>query len=347
MTRDRARGVRRPRGQWYVSDVIRFALVVPLLTASVAAATPRETMVVALEALGHVPTTLAPLTPDTAELGLAQLGPPLHEVGALWGLHVAELGADLLLRTGYRFARGALPEGSRIGSAVAERYGLDAVPLGLGLRSRLLPFRVQLLLGFDAGGTIVHARYTRAGGDAVRGGWSWTWEGRLLAGAELAVWEWLSAALYVEGRLGQALVVERAPDIDPTGIGIGLSLSARFARPTGAPASAEPGTHDGTDLKEYSTVGPSRLDQAFALIREADEKAKRRDFIAAEDLYRRALGLLPLDAETQRNVAAPVHVDWARTLVEIGRSADARAALRKALEIAPDFAAARQMLEGL
>jgi tetratricopeptide (TPR) repeat protein len=142
-------------------------------------------------------------------------------------------------------------------------------------------------------------------------------------------------------------MVERGPDVEPTGIGFGLALVATVTPAAlSSLASADGEVEDGR-LRDYGPAPSDGLEVAFALIRDGDEAAKKRDFIKAEDCYRRGLGRLPQDGETQRNVAAPVHVDWARALVEIGRTAEARRALDRALEIVPEFEAARLMLERL
>lgn len=331
---------------YFVSLAIALALVV---TPASAPARQIDRLFLSVETIGHIPKTLDRLTDNTERLSLSALKPILHETGIIYGVGVTELSSQIVMRIAYRFASGNFPPDSFIGNAGVSRYALSGVPLSVGWRMTFLPYRVRALLGVDAGGAFTHMRYERIDAGPVDSGWAWAWEIRGIGGVHVDIWQWLSARVFVEGRYGRAVVVTQGPEYSPSGLGIGIAIAATFDRPKAKALAAKPiDTGDDDDsLREYSSLGASRIDHAFEVIRQADEAVKRRDFIDAEALYRRGVHLLPRDEETRRNVEVPVRVDWARCLIDVGRTDEAIRALDEALSIDPNHPAARRLRSSL
>jgi len=158
--------------------------------------------------------------------------------------------------------------------------------------------------------------------------------------------------IFAEAGYSQALEVLHAPTVDPTFFGFGFAVAARFNRPEPGALTQEPVLDgDAGDeeplLADHGPAGDSRLARASALIRQADEKMRRRDFIEAERLYREGVGRLPHDPLTRQNLEVPVRIDWAKVLVEVGRRDDARMVLQEALRIAPTDEVAKALLDEL
>ncbi|MBI3178106.1 MAG: hypothetical protein HYZ27_00505 [Deltaproteobacteria bacterium] len=310
-----------------------------------AALDPIDRVVLEAEVDGHIPAELATVSDSTRTLELEALGLPVQGARVGYGIGVTLLASEILLRTGYRFARGDLPQGSVIDSLPAESYAFDAVPVTAAWQATLLPYRFRLLVGAEAGGQMARLSYRAE--ENLTSGWTWRFElsGRL--GVHADILPWLGVRLFAQARWAQPVAVTHAPTLDLTGVGFGLSVAANFDRPKPGALSAPKLEEDEDLLRDYDSLGPSRLDEAFALIREGDEKRGRRDYIAAEDLYRRAVKLLPRDALTRRNVEAPVRIDWAACLKEIGRAHEAKTVLEEALKIDPQNARARAALRAL
>jgi tetratricopeptide (TPR) repeat protein len=250
------------------------------------------------------------------------------------------------MRAGYRFAAGQFPDGSGFGSHDVSGYSLASVPLTIGWRMTFLPYRVRPVLGVDGGGAFTRLRYDLVDENPVESDWLWTWELRGVVGVHVDVWEWLVARLIVEGRYAGGVFMPQGPEYSATGVGIGLAVAASFDRHEASSfAAAEPRDQGGGDgaLRQYQRLGEPRLDRAFELVRQGDDAVARRNYVDAERFYRRAIGIMPRDPETRRNVEAPVRVDWARTLIETGRFAQAREVLDAALAIDPENRRAREL----
>ncbi len=323
-----------------LSMALRTALGVLLVAVPARAALdPIDRLVLEAEFDGHIPAKLPAIDDGTRTLQAESLGIPLAAVRLSYGIGVTPLASEIVLRTGYRFARGDLPEGSVIDSLPATSYAFAAVPVSAAWQATLLPYRFRILVGTEVGGQM--ARLSYGGAEDLRSGWTWRFEmsGRL--GVHTEILPWLGVRLFAQARWAQPVAVAHAPSLDLTGIGFGLSVAASLGRPKPGALSAPKVEADEELLRDYDTLGPSRLDEAFALIRDGDQARGRRDFVAAEELYRRAVKLLPRDDETRRNVEVPVRVDWAACLGEIGRAREAKTVLEEALKIDPKNAGAR------
>jgi tetratricopeptide (TPR) repeat protein len=317
---------------------------VALVAAALAGAGEVDRLVVALETAGHLPGALEATTESTESIPLGATAPAVHEITAAYGIAVRELASELLLRVGYGWADGALAAGSVIGNAPGERYAVRAVPLSVGWRATFLPYRVRPLVGVDAGGRFLDVEYRRTGAAPVASGWSFVLGLRGLVGLHADVTKMLAARLFFEARWSRDAQVDGAPDLDLSGFGAGLAVVATFDRPELAPPGPV-SDDEAPALRDYGDAGPSRLSQASEVIRQADDAARARRFIEAEALYRKGVSLLPRDPETRRNLEAPVLVDWARTLVEIGRSEEAKRVVEQALEIDPRLESAQKLLD--
>jgi hypothetical protein len=254
------------------------------------------------------------------------------------------------MRAGYRFADGSFADGSSIGSHQVSGYRLASVPLTIGWRLTFLPYAIRPLIGVDGGGAFTRLRYDLVDESPIESDWLWTWEVRGVAGVHVDVWEWLVARLVIEGRYASGVFMSQGPEYSATGLGIGLAIAASFDRPSASSlAAAPPADRDEEDgeLRRYDRPGKSPLDRAFELVRQGDRALARHDFIAAERHYRRAVRMMPRDQETRRNVEVPVRVDWARALIETGRSAEARETLDTALGIDPENTKALELRQQL
>lgn len=299
------------------------------------------------EGMGHVP---APLTAD-GRATLGQTHPWLHEVALAYGVGIGQLGSDVLLRVGYRFGHADLltpthdPGGTAAG--LGDSIDLTACPISLGWRLTLLPYPVRPLLGLDVGGALSSLQVSRPGQTPTPADWRWGWGVRGIAGVHWDLAAHVGLRGFVEARWAQAVLSQGTADVAMSGFGAGLAILVSMDR-VGSAAWAAPGPSAPPLLKDYGTAD-TRLERAFVPIRAADEARNRGDFVAAERFYAEGIGLLPQDAETRRNVEIPVRLDWARTLVQVGRRYDALAVVDAALAIDPRNHAAvslRQKLTG-
>ncbi len=304
---------------------------------------------IGIEVNGHVRGSAARIDGDTQSVALSNMGPMAHETALSFGIGIPDVAGELVLRIGYGFASGSLPAGSIIGGAETTGYSLSAVPVTMGWRTITAPWLVRFLVGVDLGGQVARMSFDSPDRAQLGGGRSWCFGGRAVAGVHVDVWEFIGVRLYAEGRLSQELAVKEGPDVGLNLFGFGLAVVAapeQLARASlGAPVDTSAAAdRDGEPMLDDAD---SALSRAAAIIREADEAKARRDFIAAEELYRRGVPLLPRDPDTRRNLEVPVRVDWAKVLVEVGRSRDAREVLREAQKIKPDDRDVRALLEEL
>ncbi|MBI5511137.1 MAG: hypothetical protein HY903_20440 [Deltaproteobacteria bacterium] len=299
-----------------------------------------------LDTSAHWPQALAAPTPTTSTISFSAVRPVLHEVGVLYGVGSRSLAGDVVMRSGYRFAQGSLPPASKIGNADGDRYALNAVPILFGWHMTFLQARVRPLLALEAGGLVSKLEYGRVGDAPLSSGWAWCFSARGGVGAEVAVWEYLTARVVLQGEWTEAAAAAHGPGLSMSHLGVGVGLVARPPLLGRGDASAV--ADDDTGLRDYEGGGAvGRAADAAALIRAGDAAVKKRDFIAAEDRYRRGVAALARDPETRRNVELPVRLDWARVLVEVGRGADAAVVLTEGLEIDPANPRIRAALDDL
>jgi hypothetical protein len=323
-------------------------ILVPLVFPGLVAARPKPPMVLGLELNGHVPGGVGTVDRDTQSLALSDLGPFVHETAISAGVGFPELDLELALRLGWGFAFGSLPKGSVVGGADTVGYSLSAVPIAMGGRMLLgpAPWPFRFLLGGELGGQVVRMKY-----------WSWRFGGRLYGGVHADVWQNLGVRLYAEGRFSQKLGMSVGPDVRLGLFGFGLAVvmalepkpSRAQPEPTVAGEAARGQTDGAPAPATNATDAPDAaasvsIELASATIRQADKAKARRDYVAAERLYREGVRQLPQDPETRRNLEVPVRVDWAKTLIEVGRSDDAMDVLREALQINPEDPAARALI---
>jgi hypothetical protein len=299
----------------------------------------------AVDTSAHWPSSLAPEDASSENLSLSQLRPVVHEAAFLYGVGTKALRGDVVMRLGYRFATGAFPPGSRIGNSAATGYSLEAVPIAVGWQMTLLDTPVRPVLDVEGGGSVGRVGFDRATEARVSSGWKWCWGLRAGIGAHVDVWQWIGVRLLLSGEWSQELWMDRGPALSMSHVGLTLAV---VARPPLEPAAGTPAPADKELIREYTPAeGAGRMSDAFTVIREGDQAARRRDFIAAEASYRKGVDLLPRDHETRVNVEVPVRADWARALIEIGRATEAVLVITEALRIDPASPRAQAIVEVL
>jgi hypothetical protein len=329
----------------FVRPLCWLALAGSLLGPHESRAAQLDNLFFAVDTTAHWPGSLAPEDASSGSLSLAQLRPVVHEAAFLYGVGTRILHGDVIMRLGYRFATGAFPRGSRIGSADVTFYSLSAVPIAVGWQMTLLDTPVRPVMDVEAGGSIASVGFDQLVEPRVESGWKWCWALRAGVGAHADVWEWVGVRLMVGGEWSRELWMERGPALSMSHVGLTLAV---VARPPVKAAAEKPAPADKELIREYTPVqSAGRMNDAFAAIREGDLSMRRRDFIAAEASYRKGVGLLPRDSETQKNVEVPVRADWAKALIEVGRAPDAAEVITEALRIDPASTRAAAVVDEL
>ncbi|MCK5688128.1 tetratricopeptide repeat protein [Myxococcota bacterium] len=333
-----------------LSVIIACAFIATPVSSALAAEI--DAMVFEASLFGHFPSSLSTVNRNTDKISLGELSPFLHELQLGYGTSLPNLKSELLFVSGYRYAGADLPSGSILSNKGAETYKLTGIPVLLTLRGGFIPIPILNTLNISFGGTAQKIDYTLVDGESLGGEWGWSWGLRAGVGASMDVGDDLKARLFFQGRLESKLNVDHAPSFSGTGVEVGLSISWRLPRETIEQINfrKEQAKSSDSNLKSFTTdetQSKSRLDRAFEIIREADNAKDIGDYIAAAQLYRRGIGLLPRDPETRKNVEAPVRIDWAWCLYETEQRDKAREVLIEALELDPELKNADELRQRL
>lgn len=306
------------------------AFVLAVLAPASAAAVGDETdgISLSLELGGHFGAGPDEIDRTDASLDFHTLGPPIDEIAVAFGATVEELASELALRIGYGFASGDTGDVS---------YSVTRIPLTLSWRAALFGGKLRPLLGVDVGAMWTGVRYEGAFASDAGLGLSFTLRG--LVGGDFAVGERSSLRAFLQYRLDPSRTVVGGPNLDADGVAFGLGYVIRLGRPERSDER-----RDRALRSEGTTSG---LDEAFEWIRRGDEAARRGDAVGAERAYAQGIELLPRDQETRENVEAPVRVDWAKQLLEVGRRDEAIEVLLVAKEISLEPKKINRMLRRL
>jgi len=314
-----------------------------VLLARHAAAEEIEKLTFGLEVSGHLPGDAPLLVEGDKRIDATDLSPPVHTFALTYGVVLPTISSELLLRTGYRFASGSFPEGSIIRSQTITGYSLSAVPVGIGWRMVIAPSWIRFFAGAGIGLTFANFTYE---GSGLANGWHTQVYLRGLIGIHLGFGDSWGIRLFGEGLLQSDLDMAPAPTVSFDGLGAGATLVIEVDRPE--PGSmATPEESGEPMLRDFGHNAAGGMEAASALIREADDAARIRDFIRAEELYREGVHKLPRDPRTRRNLEVPVRIDWAKALIEIGRSTDAREVLLEAQRIEPGNPQVQELLDSI
>ena len=310
-----------------------------------ALATQFDRLFFSVDTFAHIPKTLAADATASGALELAELRPVAQDVSLVYGVGTEALHGDVVMRLGYRFARGDFPTGSIVGNATVTRYALNGVPIFAGFQATILDTRVRPFFDVEAGGTYAEVTYDRDQIASLASGWSWCWGLKAGIGAHVDIWEWVAVRLSVGGEWSQELWLEHGPSMSMTTLGINLAV---VARPPLRPTVASDAIDEKEPIRQYTPLTDGgRMADAFVAIRAGDDAMRRRDFIAAEASYRKGVQLIPHDTESRRNIEAPVRADWARALIEVGRAQEAVDVITEALRIDPQSSHAQAIVEEL
>lgn len=304
--------------------MLRAVFAVILFSPSLALAVGNETdgISVGLEFGGHFGTGPGNLSRTQEDVSFGELGPPIDEIAVTFGATVDELASELALRLGYGFA-----QGSADSDAGDVDYAIRRIPVTLAWRAALLSGPVHPLIGADLGGLWTSGRYEGAfNGESGTG---FGFSARFLAGVDLDAGPRTRLRAFAQYRLDPDRAIPGGPDLSGSHVGFGLGAVFRFDRP-------EPDEGPGGRLALNDASDDRNAEDAYALIRRADELARAGRAVEAERAYAQGVRRLPRDRQTRENVEVPVRVDWARQLVKVGRRSDALSVLEAAIAITPE-----------
>jgi hypothetical protein len=115
---------------------------------------------------------------------------------------------------------------ARVGVVLADRSGVLAFPITLGMRWTPLDFWLRPLLGVDMGGYFSQSRGERAQG--APSGLDWTWSARALAGVEVRLGSLVALRLHADAGWAQTPGAVATRDYVFSGLGAGAEVLFRW-----------------------------------------------------------------------------------------------------------------------
>jgi len=313
-------------------------LIAGVLTASTAFATSEpDRIILGIEGIVHLAGQDPLVEPSTKALKLTDVSPPFGEASVFYGIRNSPLGLDINFKTGWRVSSVSLQPKSTVHNLSTRTITYTGIPITVGAQLQFFSYRIKPFLSLDAGGSLGKVEYQFTDSTTAESEWGFTWEAQLSGGVQAQALEWLDIRVFARGIASEQLQPSFPPALDSSGLYFGTTLVFSLPMPTRSPrpsSSAETDENGEPLLKDYSAIS-NAANSAYEWIRKGDQARRERRYIESESHYRKAIALMPRRLDVQVNLEVPVRVDWARVLREIGRSAEAIAVIKRALDIDP------------
>ena len=309
------------------------------------AASDPDRIILGIEGIGHLAGQTPLVEPSTKTLKLPDISSPFGEMTLFYGIRNSPLGLDISFKTGWRISTVSLQAASVVHNQSTRTIAYTGIPIAVGTQLQFFSYWIKPFLSLDAGGCLGKLEYQFTDNTAVESEWGFTWEAQLSGGVQAQAFQWLDIRLFARGLASEGLQPDFPPALDSSGLYFGTTLVFSFPIPNRSP---KPPTSLETDekgeplLKDYSAIS-NATNSTYEWIRKGDLARRERRYIESESCYRKAIALMPHRLDVQVNLEVPVRVDWARVLREIGRSAEAIAVIKRALDIDPYNILAREL----